>query len=346
MRRVGRRPFLLGSLLVAACRDGSIERPPKPSFDAGNSDASPGLVPFEAGPIYEVPTCVDRNPGAPLRALTGLFNARPHAPTLYSFTTAEQAAGLRRGDPVFSKATNDAGHRGYLFDELDARAKRNPPDPAAKLLTGPRFELGRFGWPFLAGSRISPEKYGDEILAFRFKAEAIFVDVGRRARYWCFDGAGAEVKTEVAMAAPERIAAFFFFNDSNMQYGTGGPDFRCRVPPVLPLMYREFYLGNPGMLAEWSLGTQAILDRLDAEIADLRSLANDLDCTRGRVGSTCEGVVATWASGGRTRADSFIASTAFASWFGSIGITGAEIARLADDLETLRFVPNPYIVTA
>ncbi len=61
----------------------------------------------------------------------------------------------------------------------------------------------------------------------------------------------------------------------------------CKGELEVGLVYRELYLGNPAMLAEYSLGTQQIVDRIDVEVADLRSLARDLDCTRGRTPRLC-----------------------------------------------------------
>lgn len=353
MRRIGRRPFLLSSLVLAAC-GGSIAAAP----DASTGDAAPPPPPppspspsfpppngFDAAPPPPPQDCGDRNPAAGLAALTGLAQAAPTLPRLYSFTTKAQADGLRRGDPLFSKTTTDSGHRGYLFNVLEARAKTG--DEVARLLAGPRFEAGRFAWPFLAGTRVSPEPYGDEILAFTFKPGALFVTVSSQQRAYAFyDARGARVPDATALAGPERLAAFLFLHDMNTVSDTLGSPPRCRLGTFDgSLVYREFYLGNLAMIEEWSLGTQAIVDRLTAEIADLRSLARDLDCTNGRIGPNCDGVLRRWYAVGPNRSDQLLASMAFASPFGWNGWLPVDLTRLADDLDKLRFTPSPLVVT-
>ncbi|MBK6463152.1 MAG: hypothetical protein IPF92_19425 [Myxococcales bacterium] len=350
MRRIGRRPFLLSGLALAACGGSVANTPDASTFDAGApapppTPSSPPSFPpsgLDAAPPPE--ECGDKNPSAGLAALTGLAQAEPTLPRLYSFTTKAQADGLRRGDPLFSKTTTDSGHRGYLFDVLEARAKTG--DSVASLLAGPRFETGRFAWPFLAGTRVSPERYGDEIVAFTFKPDALFVTVSAQQRAYAFyDARGARVPDATALAAPERLAAFLFMNDSMAVMDSVGNPFSCGGTIDVGLVYREFYLGNLGMIAEWSLGTQAIVDRLAAEVSDLRSLARDLDCSKGALGPSCVTVLRKWMRVGTTRADKLIASMAFATPFGRSGLRPADLTRLADDLDKLRFLPSPLVVT-
>ncbi len=346
MRRIGRRPFLLGSLLAAACGETVKPASPQPTNDAGLDEGLPEPYVLDASPRSGIPDCVDRAPSSALRALTGIEQRAPHLPRLYSFTTADQAAAIRAGAPIFTKATTDAGHRGYVFDVLELHSRQGFEPEIAKELAGPRFELGRFAWPFLAGTRVSPERYGDEILSFAFKPESLFVAFSARpsSGFSFFDANGASVKSALAMQTPERIAAFLFFNDLNTSFTTSGSVGACEGAFAVGLVYREFYLGNAAMLAEYSLGTQAIVDRIDAEVADLRSLARDLDCTRARIGPDCTAVLQKWFSLEPTsRSDRFLASMAFATPFGTAGFVPADLVRLADDLEKLRFVPNPFV---
>ena len=350
MRRIGRRPFIVGSLLAACGEVAKTAQFPSSdaAFDAGLDTSVPHPFAVDDSRSARIHDCIDRAPAAPLRALTGITLDAPDLPRVYSFTTAEQVAGLRRGDPVFSKTNIDAVHRGHLFDRLAEvlRADHGPYrahiHEIAKALTGPRFELGRFAWPFLAGTRVSPERYGDEILSFSFKPEALLVAFDtREPDFRFFDAKGTKVNPLVAMKTLDRVAAFLFTNLHNRSFETSGP--RCRGELEVGVVYRELYLGNPAMLAEYSLGTQQIVDRIDAEVADLRSLARDLDCTRGRIGPSCDAVQYTWGDGGPTRADKLVASMAFASPFGLFGLVPADLLRLADDLERLRFVPSPYV---
>ncbi len=276
----------------------------------------------------------------PVRALSGIDPYGPFPLRLYSWTTAEQAAGLRAGDAVFSKTTTDSGHRGLLFDVLEKRAIAG--DEKAKLLSGPLFEKGRFGWPFLVGARVSPERYGDSIVAFTLRPEAIFAVFSSKMPVTFIDAKGISVPTPAALAAPERIGAFFFLNDQNTSHSTTG--YRCLGTLDVGLVYREFYLGNIDMVEEWSLGTQAVADRLGDEIGDLRSLGRDLDCTSGRIGPSCDIVLAKWASVATTRADRFVRSMAFATPFGRNGISTSDLVRMADDLDGIERSVRPLVV--
>jgi len=346
VRKIGRRPFLLSGLVLAACR-GELADPS--TFQDGGSpprDASLPDSPF--GPLPDAPVggpvdCADPTPDAPLTALVGLAHGTPTLPRLYSFTTRAQADALRAGAPIFTKTTTDSGHRGYLFNVLTEREGRG--DLVAKELGSARFAAGRFAWPFLAGTRVSPERYGDDILAFTFKPEALFVAFqAKGSGYRFFDAKGASVPEAAAMATPERLAAFLFLNDRET-HTVNTVGLACAGTIDVGLVYREFYLGNAGMLAEWSLGTQAIVDRITAEAADLRALAREVDCSVGRVGPSCDAVISRWWRPGASRIERLIASMAFATPFGRSGLGPADVSRLADDLDSLRFTPSPLVVT-
>ena len=346
MKRIGRRPFLFGSALLAACggqvlddskfENGdfvpSPQRPPPPPID--------DLFP-EAGPRPSVTeTCRDTAPNTPQPTLTGLGERGPFPNVVYSWTTDEQAAGLRAGDPIFTRATTTTGQRGYVFDLLAKRAEAG--DAIAKVLAGPAFELGRFAWPFAAGTRISPEKYGDQLVAIELEKEARVVAFSALGnRYTVFDLAGNVVPD--GMSAPERIGAFFFTNDSTVTSSSFG--LSCIQDTFRgALVYRELYLGNPAMVARYSLSTPAIHARLDAEAKDVRSLADTLDC-RGVVLGGCESIVRSWyPSGGNTRIDRFFRSLAFAVPLGSAGNGARELRALADDLGRIDRTGAPLVV--
>ncbi len=345
MKRIGRRPFLLSGLALAACvgrTEGSI-------FE--NVDPSPPSEPLPPEPFPPISLepnssgrCEETMPNGPLKALVGIKNDRPIPLRLLSFTTPEQASALRAGEPLLSKTTSDNGHRGYLFDVLARWAKTG--DPVAAELAGQRFERGRFAWPFLAGTRVSPERYGDVILNIELRPEALLVafDASQPSTYRFFDQKGNVVRSEDAVARPDQIGAFFFFASENAWYSTGGD--RCIGTFNAGLVYREFYIGNPAMIARYSTGTQESLAHLDDEIADLRSLATAIDCPTGAPGVGCGEVLSWW----RTpivgsRLERVLASMAFANPFGAAAFYPRDFQRLADDLQTLRFVPDPFVVT-
>lgn len=345
--RIGRRAFVVGGLLTAGCTERVDPAPSTFATDEAPRPKLPDPVTVEAPAARGIEACQDRHPETPLRALTGLAQGTPRLLRAYSFTTAAQAAGLRAGDPLLSKSTTDSGHRGVLFDVLVRHTTSTDATPKtaaiAKELSGPRFEKGRFAWPFLAGTRLSPERYGDEILAFDFRPEALFVVFhGHLYPHFDFyDAAGKRVDADVAMAAPERIGAFLF-SSAELSAGTIGLS-SCRVPGPA-LTYREMYLGNLAMISQWRLGTQDILDRIAAEVDDLRMLVRDHDCSHGRIGASCTEVLTLWDRLGPRRMDLFVGSTAFANPYGRYGLTLADLSRLADDLESLRFAPNPLVV--
>lgn len=346
-KRIGRRAFVVGGLLAAGCTERSAPAPSTLATDEAARPSLPAPVAVEAPAARGIEACQDRHPEAPLRALTGLAQGTPRLLRAYSFTTAAQAAGLRAGEPLLSKSTTDSGHRGVLFDVLERHATSTDATPKtaaiAKELAGPRFEKGRFAWPFLAGTRSSPERYGDEILAVDFRPEALFVVFHGHLYpdFHFYDAAGNPIDADVAMATPERIGAFLF-SSAELSAGTIGLS-SCREPGPA-LTYREMYLGNLAMISQWRLGTQDILDRISAEVEDLRMLVRDHDCTYGRIGASCREVLTLWDRLGPRRMDLFVGSTAFANPYGRYGLTLADLSRLADDLDALRFAPNPLIV--
>lgn len=347
--KIGRRPFLLGSVLVG-CGSVAPEPTPAPAISPSVPPPDPplpGPTSVDTEPLSGPSECIDKNPRATNAALVGLVHSFPRFGRLYSYTTPEQVAELRAGtQPIFSRAVNSANQRGFLFDVLeDERRFEAVGAELAAVLLGGRFAKGRFAWPFLAGTRPSPEKYGDEILAFDLRPEAYVVAFARSgvAPMACYDGTFAPVRLEDVLAAPERIGAIVFLNDGNFTPGTFfSGDAICN--PSGGLLYREIYLCNEAMLAGWSLGTQAIVDRIAAESAELRLLARELDCTRGRIAAKCDPMLLLWRRGPlKTRIDELVASMAFNTFFGNSGADTAALVRLADDLDTLKFAPNPLV---
>jgi hypothetical protein len=83
---------------------------------------------------------------------------------------------------------------------------------------------------------------------------------------WVEDANGVEIPLEQALAAPDKIGVIFFERSRAL----GGPEcfgtFEAGNNP-----YREFIVGNENLVASWSLGTQEIRARLEADIAQLRA---------------------------------------------------------------------------
>lgn len=236
-----------------------------------------------------------------------------------------------------SRRTTSDGKRGYLFDLLEAEAQKGNADAAA--LAGKDFELGRFGWPFACGTRISPEGYGDVLLAIDLRPEATVVVIDARlpSRLDVRTLAGDPV--EDGIRDKKRIGAFFFTNTRSIGNGTAAGG--C----FGPLVYREIYVGNPSMVAGFSFATPEIFARLDAEIADLRNLARSLDCTEGLV-ARCGSIAAAWDGRDDSRANRLYRSLAFANPYGRTdGLPLATLDRLADDLATIPRTGEPFVAT-
>jgi len=260
---------------IGACSAGAATSPGfGPIGGSGGSEqAGPGLT------LGGFPS-IDSNGGdAPCQpaAASGLFtpsalnNRAPARRELYSWTTDEQAAELRDTKVLFSRTERPGLGRGYVFEALQNLATQiaaNAPTTTDQqqliaVLDGDLFAKARFAWPEPWATRLGwpGEDYGGQLLKIVLKPEAWIV---------IFDGnelsvvdlGNAPVAIADALAHPERIGAIFF----NKSGFAGGPVCNGSFSGGSN-GYREFVLGNEGMVEEWSLGTEAIRDRLSADIA-------------------------------------------------------------------------------
>jgi hypothetical protein len=200
-----------------------------------------------------------------------IYNVAPARRTLYSWTTAEQAAELR-ADPVLLTRTETAGlGRGYAFTAIDALAARGTAAENQLLakLSGELFVKVRFAWPNAWATRMGwpGEDYGDQLLRIVLKPEAWIVIVSDGVGIAVIDMNNQLVPVADALAHSERIGAVYFYKRDvtglgSFQSCSGG--------------YREFIVGNEAMIEEWSLGTEEIAERIRADAALIDDFLGDV----------------------------------------------------------------------
>jgi len=187
---------------------------------------------------------------------------------LFSWTTDEQAAALRRDRVLFTESERPSLVTGYAFEVLARVAADDSNRERAELATVLGTELfanARYAWsePWATRMGWPGEDYGGNLLRVVLKPEA-WVVVFRAGELSVFDLQNEPVPMAQALATPSRLGAIYYQRDAfsggvgctdGFSFGSGG--------------YREFIVGNLEMVEEWSLGTQPIRDRLSANIAQL-----------------------------------------------------------------------------
>jgi hypothetical protein len=103
---------------------------------------------------------------------------------------------------------------------------------------------------------------GGQLLRIVIKPEAWVAVVGSQSLS-VFDARKQPVSLDNALAHPENIGVFYY--DSSLLNPNGCAAVNSE---------RGFLLGNLGMVQEWSLGTQQIADRLNANISQLTRYLN------------------------------------------------------------------------
>ncbi len=187
---------------------------------------------------------------------------------LFSWTTDEQVAELRRDQVLFTRAERPGMGPGYAFEFLKQLAQdQNYPERAqlASVLGGELFEKARFAWsePWATRMGWPGEDYGGNLLRIVLKPEAWVVLV-KAGNLTVYDMQNQGVPVADVLANPTRVGALLYEKDAE----AGGPV--CNQSFVAGSNgYREFIVGNLAMVEEWSLGTQQIRDRLSENIARL-----------------------------------------------------------------------------
>jgi hypothetical protein len=201
--------------------------------------------------------------GETLFAAQRFDNQAPATRTLYTWTTNEQAAELRRDGVLLTRSEREGLGPGYAIERLRELSSAGETDTAqlASLLTSERFAKARYAWPHPWATRLGwpGEDYGNQLVQIELRAEA-WIAIARRGQVSVIDMSHEPVPTSEVLESPERLAAIFFVKDG----GNGGPE--CGSFFGGPDGYREFLVINESQVERWSLGTTQMRERLLADI--------------------------------------------------------------------------------
>jgi hypothetical protein len=266
----------------------------------------------------------------------------PFALELYSWTTAEQVNEIRAGKVLLTRSEREGLGPGFAFAQLQQFSSiQGPQGELAALLTSEPFAKGRYAWPNPWATRMGwpGETYGNQLLRMVLKPEA-WLAVFRRGTLSVLDSAQQEVSVADALANPGRLAGFYFIKDA----ASGGAS--CGTFSGGGSSYREFIVSNESMIEEWSLGTEAIRQRLLDDIARLEVyFARMRACPERRAALDWNvDVACAWQSGA-------VPSFEQDSYEGALSMPSpaylpapAELAGLIDTLRADVFEPNPFVV--
>jgi hypothetical protein len=275
--------FALG---VAACAaaHGSSSRPEEDSSGgAGSAGVTSltggfagtsgfgGIIEIGGGPCSLV-SSVDAGPPVFLdEVIDGASIAQRE---LYSWTTADQLATLRADHQILNTTESQGLGPGYAATAIQQLAAGTAPGhELATILAGDLFAKKRYAWPYPWATRMGwpGETYGDQLIYIRLKAEA-WVALIVYGQVSVIDMNNAPVALADALATPERIGAIYFVKDAAEGGAscTGNGSF---TPLPTGTGYREYILGNEAMVESWSVGTQAMLDRLNGDIARITTFS-------------------------------------------------------------------------
>jgi hypothetical protein len=174
---------------------------------------------------------------------------------LYTWTTPAQIAALRAGGPLLVADASTGGYATPFNRRIAAMVEERRPghEIAALLHATPGLTKRRYAWPspFATVLGKGAERYGAALVRVRLHSAAVTARLDPTADPpWSFrDGGGEEVSQAEILAEPERLAAVY-----HLQVG---------ADESIP--FREHVLCNEAMVAEWSVGTAEIRERVAAE---------------------------------------------------------------------------------
>jgi hypothetical protein len=261
----------------------------------------------------------------------------PVPPTVWSWTTEEQATEIRRDKILFTRESSATLGRGYLFDILELRAAKG--DAAAARLVGAELAKGRFGWgnPWAtARGATANETYGRELLKIEMRPDTWYARVRTAYPEILFvDAAGNLIDNEIALASFDRVGGILFDHDKELAgacstgWGGGG------------LAYREIYVGNESRVATFSHRTSDILETLDANIAELEAFGGWLKSAQPTLFQwPCDASNEWSTESANTSLERYLASLAFAT--GQYRPTSDNIDAIVAALRAARFAPDPF----
>jgi len=268
-----------------------------------------------------------------------VWNVRPARRVLYSWTTAEQVEELRRDRILLTRTETPGLGRGYAFTAIDELAGRGdaPENQLLAKLSSELFIKVRYAWPNAWATRMGwpGEDYGDQLLEIVLKPEAWLLVVSDGVGIAVIDLDNNLIPMADAIAQSERIGAVYFFKKDITGSGTfqscsGG--------------YREFIVGNEAMVEEWSLGTEEIRTRLEA---DARLVGDFLEAIRDEPPAVTpetfnEYAVCSWDNVAYDEVGGYVRSLSIPSEY--YAPLPAQLAALGDTLAANLFEPDPLVV--
>ncbi len=256
MDRYNRRVWLgqAGALVAGV---GGCTSKPRPSASTGTAR--------ETSPARRPPPSAQPPPSASAVAAvdpswqSALVNDGNFAqPVLFTWTTADQIAELRRTKRLLVHRRSKSGELSRFDTALEARTT----DPMARLLRAGPLSLRRFAWSQAwATLRGWPgENYGAHLIRVRLKPEALVARFEPASdQPWSVSTlTGRPVPLDEVQAKPSRLAAIYHV--VKVGATTEGSS-----------VYREYVLCSESQIAEWSYGTLAIKQQLEREEALVRS---------------------------------------------------------------------------
>jgi hypothetical protein len=181
---------------------------------------------------------------------------------LFSWTTDEQIAELRRDRVLLTREERAGLGPGFAIDSLVERVTSVPDEAAFLQRVLGLFKKVRYAWtnPWSTRMGWAGETYGNQLIRIVLKKDAWIMSINAGAE-GVTDLAGRAVPAEAVMATPERIGVLFFTRDA----ASGGPS--CGTFASGSNGYREYIVGNEAMVEEWSIGTEALRGRLTSDAA-------------------------------------------------------------------------------
>ncbi len=208
-----------------------------------------------------------------------IFNEEFITNELYSWTTVEQVNIIKTNQKVLLKSSSEKfGPSAY--DMLLEKHKKEGDEIAGLLLNG-LFAKKRFAWPHpWATVRGYPgENYGDQLLRFTFKEEAIvgsFISSDQDTLFRFYDMTRKRLSIAYVKQNFDRIAYVYFVNvrntDKKMMHYRGTMKRRANSIKRSsgPFPYREYVICNEDMIKEASIGTGLIKKKMEEDISFLK----------------------------------------------------------------------------
>ena len=193
-------------------------------------------------------------------------SASPARRELFMWLTDEQAVALRQSHVLFPEGKAAKTSYRSLSDELAEHAQGSlelEDTQFAILLGDAGFVSGQDAWPepWPIRLREASDGHARQLVSVVLKQDA-WVVVVTALGFVVVDQQNQDVSLAEAIRSPQRVGAVFY---QDMGFAAQG----CVGPATDPVGFRQFALGNPEMVEQWSIATDEALLRLNQNIDDL-----------------------------------------------------------------------------